>query len=168
MQIVYELSEKDFLGAYRAHRDRNIFRKWGGRALIALIVTGVAALFFGALVEHSVSGLASFAQLLGILVMWILLLWGLPRWSMRRQFRKQPGAHGSRTVILDGAGAHWRWDGGSSDVEWRNYIRWVEGMNQILFYTSPACFNILPKRALTAEELLELRTLLQQNVQTCK
>jgi hypothetical protein len=67
---------------------------------------------------------------------------------------------------LDASGAHWRWNGGSSDVEWKNYIRSVEGKNQILFYTSPACFNILPKRTIGAEQLGELRSLLNQKVQS--
>lgn len=96
--------------------------------------------------------------------MWFLVLWWLPRWSMSRQFFKQPGAHGPRTLLLDELGAHWRWNGGSSDIEWKNYIRSVEGKSQFLFYTSPACFNILPKRALEAEQLVELRTLLKQHI----
>ncbi|MGO8793202.1 MAG: YcxB family protein [Candidatus Sulfotelmatobacter sp.] len=87
-------------------------------------------------------------------------------WSARRQFLKQPGAHGLRTVLFDDLGAHWRWNGGSSDIEWKNYVRSLEGLNQILFYTSPACFNILPKRSLSPDQLNELRTLLAQQIQT--
>ena len=71
-------------------------------------------------------------------------------------------------LTLDASGAHWRWNGGSSDVDWKNYIRWAEGRNQILFYTSPACFNILPKRAIAAEQLNEIRSLLNQNIQVAK
>ena len=104
----------------------------------------------------------------GLVVMWLGILWVLPWWLMRRQFLRQPGAHGPRTAVLDDSGTHWRWNGGSSDVEWRNYIRSVEGNNQILFYTSPACFNILPKRALAAEQLNELRELLKQRIPTGK
>ena len=100
--------------------------------------------------------------------MWIVLLWVLPRWNMRRQFRKQPGAHGARTLLLDSAGTHWHWNGGSSDIEWKNYIRWVEGQNQILLYTSPACFNILPKRTLETQQLDEVRGLLTQNIRPTK
>ncbi len=103
-----------------------------------------------------------------LVVIWIGVLWVLPWWMMRRQFSGQPGAHGPRTLTLDATGAHWRWDGGSSDVEWKNYIRSVEGKNQILFYTSPACFNIVPKRAIAAGQLGELRSLLSQNIQTRK
>jgi len=70
--------------------------------------------------------------------------------------------------VLDASGAHWRWDGGSSDVEWKNYIRSAEGKNQILFYTSPACFNLLPKPVLAAEQLTEIQSLVQQNLQPRK
>ncbi len=57
-----------------------------------------------------------------------------------------------------------RWNGGSSDVEWKNYVRAFEGKNQFLLYTSPACFNIIPKRVMTQEQLLELQRLLKQNI----
>jgi hypothetical protein len=85
-------------------------------------------------------------------------------WSARRQFLKQPGARGARTVLFDDIGAHWRWNGGSSDIEWKNYVRSVEGKNQILLYTSPACFNIVPKRALGKEDLIRVLALLRQRI----
>jgi len=119
---------------------------------------------FGFLVNPSAQMAKDLLPLLGLVIAWIAIIWILPRWSMRRQFLKQPGAHGPRTLLLDSTGAHWRWDGGSSDVEWRNYILSVEGKNQFLFYTSPACFNILPKRALAAAQLSEIRELLKQNI----
>jgi hypothetical protein len=49
-------------------------------------------------------------------------------------------------------------------VEWKNYVRSVEGKNHILFYTSPACFNIVPKRALGKEELIRVLALLKQRI----
>jgi len=70
--------------------------------------------------------------------------------------------------MLDDTGVHWRWSGGVSDIEWKNYIRALEGKNQILFYTSPAAFNMLPKRALTAEQLTEVRQLLAQHIPATK
>lgn len=66
--------------------------------------------------------------------------------------------------MLDTDGTHWRWDGGSSDVEWKSYVRWIETKNEILLYTSPVLFNIVPKRALTSEQLSQLRTLLTQSI----
>jgi hypothetical protein len=38
------------------------------------------------------------------------------------------------------------------------------GRDQILLYTSPACFNIAPKRALCKEDLIEVLPLLKQRI----
>ncbi len=168
MQMAYELTDKDFTESYIAHRNRSTFRKWSRRLFQWAAGLFAAFIVFGFLIKPSVEMARGLTPLFGLVIMWILLLWWLPRWSMRRQFLKQPGAHGPRTLLLDASGAHWRWNGGSSDIEWKNYIRSVEGKNQFLFYTSPACFNILPKRALGAEQLREVRELLRQNIQAAR
>jgi hypothetical protein len=121
-------------------------------------------LFSVFLIDHNAQAARGVLPGVGFALMSIGFVRLYPRWSMQRQFHKQPGAHGPRTLMLDGAGAHWRWNGGSSDIEWKNYIRYVEGNSQFLFYSSPACFNILPKRAIASEQLNELRELLKQNI----
>jgi hypothetical protein len=125
-----------------------------------------AFLLFGAMKAGNTRTLLPF---FGLMIVWFAVLGGLPMWwSARRQFLKQPAVHGPRTVSLDAAGTHSRWNGGSSDVEWKNYIRFVESENQFLLYTSPACFNIIPKRALEAEQQSELRALLGQHISAAK
>ncbi len=165
MQFSYELTERDFTQAYRLHRNRHGLIKWFRRLLISVFVLCASVIFLGFLVKPSAKAAHDLMPFFLLTVMWIILLWILPLWSMRRQFSKQPGAHGPRTVTLDSSGAHWRWNGGSSDVEWRNSIRSIEGKNLILFYTSPACFNILPKRAVLADQLDNLRQLIRQNIE---
>jgi len=49
-------------------------------------------------------------------------------------------------------------------VEWKTYVRWMETRNQILRCSSPVQCAIVPKRALSAEQLSELRTLLTENI----
>jgi len=168
MQIAYELTQQDFIEAYSVHRNRNAFSKWSRRLFVWMAGLFTAAVLLGFLIKPSLQAAKSLMPLLVLVVMGIAILWILPCWTMRRQFVKQPGAHGPRTVGLDASRAHWRWDGGSSDVEWKNYIRSAEGKNQILFYTSPACFNLLPKRVLAAEQLTEIQSLVQQNLQPRK
>jgi hypothetical protein len=168
MEITYELTKQDFTEAYFAHRNRTAFSKWSRRVFIWILGLLATLVFVGFLIKPSVQAARNLAPFFALVPMWIAILWLLPRWSMGRQFTRQPGAHGPRTLMLDASGAHWRWDGGSSDVEWKNYIRSVEGKNQILFYTSPACFNILPKRGLAPEQLAAVRSLLQENIQTRK
>jgi hypothetical protein len=166
MEISYELTQRDFTESFAAHRNRRSAAKWIRQFVWWALILSSAFLLFGAIRTGNTRTLLPFFGFVAIL---LVLLGGLPWWlSARKQFLKQPGAHGLRTVVFDASGTHWRWNGGSSDVEWRNYIRTLECENQILFYTSPACFNILPKRAITSEQLSDLRSLLSQNIQTGK
>jgi hypothetical protein len=45
---------------------------------------------------------------------------------------KQPSAQGERTAWFDSNGVNWQWDGGSSVVQWKTYVRWMETNHQIL------------------------------------
>lgn len=168
MQIAYELTQNDFTEAYSVHRDSKVLSKWSRRLFIGIAGLIVALSMVGFVSKTSIQGAESLLPIVALMVLWVAILWVLPWWTMRRQFVNQPGAHGPRTVVMDESGAHWRWTGGSSDVDWKNYIRLAEGKNQILIYTSPACFNILPKRALAGEQLGEVRSLLSQKIQSRK
>jgi len=164
MEINYELTEKDFTESFLIHRNRRPATKWIRRIVISSMVLVCLFFFVGSLLAHNTRTLM---PMFALLILWVLIFSGLPyRLTARRQFRKQPGAKGPRTLTLDAGGVHWRWNGGSSDVEWKNYIRFVEGANQILFYTSPACFNIVPKRALVPAQLSKLREMLEQNIRS--
>jgi hypothetical protein len=164
MQIDYELRQDDFIESFVVHRNRNIFSKWLIRLLKSFAIVVALILALTLIVRPNAEETKSLIPFFGLILMWAALLWGHPRWSARRQFLKQPGAHGQRTVLLDDSGVHWRWNGGSSDIAWRNFVRSLEGKRQFLLYTSPACFNIIPKRVLTPEGLLELRALLKRNI----
>jgi len=164
MHIIYELTKKDFAEAYQAHRDRTGLRKWTRQISIGITGIFTALILFVLLVKPNAPEATAMTPYFGLVSIWLLLTVFLPRWNIQRQFTKQPGAHGARTLLLDASGMHWRWNGGSSDVEWKNYIRLVEGKSHFLFYTSPACFDILPRRALGPEQLTEVRQLLKQNI----
>ena len=164
MQITYELTQKDFTEAYIAHRNRKAWRKWARWTFVSIAGLFTAIILFGFLVKPSWEQAKVLMPFLVIVMMWIGVLWLLPWWTMRRQFLQQPGAQGPRILTLDDSGVHWKWNGGSSDVAWKNYVRSLEGKNQILFYTSPACFNILPKRVLAPEQLGELQSLLEEKI----
>jgi hypothetical protein len=168
MQIGYQLSEKDFVEAYAAHCSKNPSLKWNRAISYGCLVLVLGAFIFYAIARNPPFNLTSYLPLLALAVMWFVIIRYYARWTVRKQFRNQPGAHGSRTVTFDTDGAHWRWDGGSSDIAWKNYTRWSEGKNQILFYTSPACFNILPTQGLSSEQVTEIRELLKQNIQPAK
>ena len=95
---------------------------------------------------------------------WIVLLRVSPWLGARTQFRKQPSAQVPKTLSLDGSGVQWRWDGGSADIDWKNFTKWQESKTHFLLYTSPIIFNLIPKRVLTEDQVSEVRLLLSQNI----
>jgi len=162
MEITYELTQKDFTESFAAHRNRRPVMRWIRWTIAWILIVASALVLFGSIRTGNTKTLLPFFL---IVAMWLVILAGGPLWwSARRQFLRQPGARGPRTVLFDDIGAHWRWNGGSSDVEWKNYVRSVEGKNHILLYTSPACFNIVPKRALGKEDLVSVLALLKQRI----
>lgn len=166
MQISYRLNTEDFYQAFITHRNRNRFSKWLLRSVVAAALLFLA---FGAFIVIQQRTMESFVQslpLLAIAIVWAGIFWFHPRWTAHNQFSKQPSAQSERILTLGSDGVNWRWDGGSANIAWKNLIRSVEGKNLFLLYSSPACFNIIPKRALSAEQIIELRGLLADQIRT--
>jgi hypothetical protein len=165
MEITYHLEQRDFYDALIAHRNRSKRMKWFHRliAYIIFIFVGIGG-FIGIVLEPNLQWLKNFFSILLIAAFYAGILWALPWWMAKNQFSKQPAAHGSKMVSLDSSGVHWRWDGGSSDIEWKNFIRVHEAKSQFLFYSSPFFFNIVPKRAFTPEQLTAFRALIAHYV----
>jgi hypothetical protein len=164
MEITYELTEKDFVEGYRIHRQRSSSGNWTP-SVYMFWASILAAVIVGLTNQHGIKGMV----ILGFMAFaWAALVSFHSRSSVRRQFRNQPAVHGPRTVVFDSEGAHWRLDGGSSDVAWKNYIQSIEGDTQILLYGSPASFIMIPERILDSAQLAELRELLKQNIQPTK
>jgi hypothetical protein len=164
MEVTYELVQRDFFDALIAHRNGSAFRKWTFRLVVLIVCLLAGLLLLQFALNPKSEPLAAFGPLFVFAVIWVALLWASPWLSARKQFSKQPGAQGPRTLVLNASGVHWRWNGGSADVEWKNYIRYLESKNEFLLYSSPAVFNIVPKRVFTPDQISELRELFAQNV----
>ena len=165
VQVTFEFTQKDFFQSYVAHRKRSAVSKWSFRLLASLVFTLAVLFTVAAGTTHpAFSNVAMAVLSWGY---WALLLWGLPWWFARRQFQNHPMAHGARKIVADADGLHVAWTGGSANMNWSNLVRYIEAKNQFLLYTSPACFNIIPKRALTPEQLSDFRSLLQERILPC-
>ena len=164
MELIYQLTQKDFFDSFVAHRNRTRVTKWSVRLMLVFVflLLGIGIVSLAA--SPSVSSFKRVAPLFLIVAMWILLIWVAPWRAARNQFSKQPSAKGPVTLVVDNAGVRWRWDGGSADLEWRNFVRLVESEKVFLIYSSPFYFNIVPKRTLAPAQVSELREILQQNL----
>jgi hypothetical protein len=168
MEINYELTEKDFRDAIIAHRNRTKSSKWAYRLLGILFLLGLAINLAGILIRPIDRSLPGDIPIAIIMLLGLIALWWWPRFAARTQFLKQPSAHGIRTVSLDSEGVHWRWSGGASDFEWKNFVRFVESKDHFLIYSSPAIFSIIPKRVLTLQEISDLRAFLAQYLSSAR
>lgn len=164
MEVTYELNQKEFYDAFISHRNRSAFSKWFFRILVSMVFLFLGVGLVMLVVHPDASTLSSLVPIIGVAAFWAAILWAAPWWGARLQFNKQPAAQGPRTMFLDSGGVHWRWNGGSTDIEWKNFIRFLEAKNHFLLYSSPVSFNIVPKRALTADQVRELRTLLSESL----
>ena len=160
MQVTFSLTQHDFFGSIIAIRNRKKWAKWVFRASLPVLALLIVFSLFTAPGSRLLPHLA---PLLFLVLLWAFLLWGSPWWLARTQ-SKQPSAQGERTASFDSNGVSWQWDGGSSRTEWKTYVRWMETKNQILICSSPVQCAIIPKRALSGEQLSELQTLLTTNI----
>lgn len=164
MEVSYQLTQRDFLDSFIAHRNRSPVTKWGLRLLFAFFFTLGGGVLLLVVLRPDRMKLSDVFPIFVLVAVWSFFIWGLPRWAARNQYRKQPSARGPITATFDAGGVHWRWDGGSSEIQWKNFIRCLEAREQILLYPSPAYFSIVPKRAFTSEQMAEFRTLVGQHI----
>jgi YcxB-like protein len=164
MEATYELTQKDFFDSFVAHRSRSLATRWFWRFTTALICFLLAAGLLGVAARPSFQTLSDLARVMVFPILWAAIVWVIPWWTASNQFSKQPKAPGPRKMTADANGIRWDWEGGCANVEWKGFTRWLECKSEILVYTSPACFNIVPTRALTPEQLSEFRGLLTQKL----
>ncbi len=161
MQITYELNETDFVQAMNAHR----YAKGPTPAIPLMVGSVIGGIFLWDLVKHH--DLTS--RLLPVLILAVsafigFLFWASPRRFALKQFRSSPCVHGPRSLTLDEAGLHWKWDVGATELGWKNITKFVESQNQFVFYTSPVLFNPVPKRDLSSERISELRSFVLEHL----
>lgn len=84
--------------------------------------------------------------------------------SARNQFAKSPALREPRRIEFNDEGVKTDSEIASSQVSWKAILRYVESKDAFLLYTSPACFAIVPKRVLQAEQVDELRRLFQTHI----
>jgi len=165
MIVNFQFTLDDYRNGFRAHyrKGASAYRRWMLKLVLAI---GVLLLLAGILVVITRQGPMTAALpplLLGVAWTWIgtgkmYLL------SAKSQFAKSPVLREPRRVEFSDEGV--KTDAGiaSSQVSWKSFLRYVESTETFLLYTSPACFVIVPKRVLQAEQVNELRRLFQAHI----
>jgi hypothetical protein len=165
MIVNFQFTLDDYRNAFRAHyrKGASAYKRW---MLRLVLVIGVLLLLASILMVITRQGTLNAALppfLLGAAWTWI----GMGKiylLSARSQFAKNPALRGPRRIEFNDDGV--KTDSGiaSSQVSWKAFLRYVESTDTFLLYTSPACFVVVPKRVLQAEQVNELRRLFQTHI----
>ena len=163
MEVTYELTKADLVDAVKLHRSRSAFSKWFPRLISSVAFVGAAVGLLQMASSRTSQTFSNFAPLFVLAALWAGIIWVSPWLFAKRMFG--PSLKGPRTIQVNVGGLQLRWSGGRSDFAWNNFIRYLEGSNHFLLYTSPASFTVVPKRAFVPQQLSEFRTILDRDIQ---
>ncbi|QCI67240.1 YcxB family protein [Phreatobacter stygius] len=156
--VTVTLTEDDYAAANKLHVLNEYRRPWSLIAIACIVV--IYCLFIYA----SVTGFRSFAiPGLYVHIIFIALL-ALPAvnylvlapYTARKTFRQQKTLHHPITYSWSEAGLKATNVSGEWLVPWTDYLKWSEDDRVVLFYQAPRLFQMLPKRAVTAEQLADV------------
>jgi len=98
----------------------------------------------------------------------MLFFLSIPLWSKRAQknhYTKSNALHGRLTLDVDDSGIHFGGPITSAQVAWAYFGKFFEDERAfVLYQKNQAIFHMVPKRALSADQVAGFRQYLQQNV----
>ena len=168
-QIRFRPEEADYVAATRAAWLKSLgSRRFAiGLAVIMAIVIAIPvattwseANFRATLLAIALIGGAVFAWLAACLGLSFLLI---PR-RCRRLFRQQRTLHRDFDVEWTDDHLVYRSDTATSTIAWPDYYKWLEGSSVFLFYLNEQLHHFVPKRALTVEQITDLRNVASASV----
>jgi YcxB-like protein len=164
MEVNYQLTVDDYRRAIKASRNRNSFLRWSYRLSqgIVILALGVGVTLFA--IEPHNRAIQNLAPLYVILMFWILWFLGTPYLSARSQFRASPSTKTPINFTFTDEGLHFRSKLADSKVDWSAYVNWVEEKAIFAVFPHPRIFIVIPKRAFSADQLIEFRELLCEKV----
>jgi YcxB-like protein len=163
MHVDYEISEKDYLDGQKLAIKNSSVRmvRWTRFVLPSFGAFLAVFLIHGILTQgFSVSVLPGMAFSLFFLL--------IPFLSLRKQktlYAKSNALHGRLTLDVDDSGIQFGGPITSAKVAWAYFGKFFEDERVfVLYQKNQTIFNMVPKRALSADQVADLRQYLEQNV----
>jgi hypothetical protein len=163
MHVDYEISEKDYLDGQRLAIKNSSVRmiRWTRFVLPSLGVLVAVLLIYGILTQgFSVSMLPGMAFSL-----FLLLTPFLTRRKQKTLYARSNALHGRLTLDVDDSGMQFGGPITSGKVAWAYFGKFFEDERTfVLYQKNQAIFHMVPKRALSTDQVADLRQYLQQNI----
>jgi hypothetical protein len=160
MQIEFQCDLRDYENLFAAQQVKRIGRKiliasLGGLLIIALVFTLVSL------------GLPEGRSFVFIIVSWFALTFAsfvARRIWIRRDFRGHPRFSQKQVVQVDGVGLFVESEVEQSELSWAAFERFQETQTLFLLYLGARSVQVIPKRALSTDQMVELRQLLSSKL----
>lgn len=163
MHVDYEISERDYLDGQRLAIKNSSVRmiRWTRFVLPSFGVLLAAFLTYGILTQgFSVNMLPGMAFSL-----FFLLTPFLTRRKQKTLYAKSNAMHGRLTLDVDDSGIQFGGPITSGKVAWAYFGKFFEDERTfVLYQKNQAIFHMVPKRALSAEQVAGFRQYLEENV----
>ena len=140
----FQLSEDEFIAG-------SLALSWKRRTFI------IFAIAFGLLVAslafHGHTMVESIAYPFGGIVALLVFVYFLSRYRLKKIFRETASLQEVINVVIDDQQLDYSWARGSYVLPWSNVRRWKETRNFIILFESSFFGRLLPKRALSSDEI---------------
>lgn len=163
MKVTFELTADDFYDAMKACRRKTIRAPWALPVMTAAFILSVTYLVFRGAPFKDLIPLV-LACIAGLIVSILVSLWR--RSAVRKQFHGNPSTRGLITLAVEESGLRLRSQHTDSIATWSSFVMWSEGKSVFAIMTSPAAYLAVPKRALSAEQLIQFRELLRSKIRS--
>jgi len=166
IQVRFRLTFNDYLKAQQLHGKRS----WGphlwfvlGRTLIPAAGIVYLLVFVLALWRTTPIGWLLVAIPCGVyFALYPLMI----RIRLKRCYRRTRSGDGENSAEFGEESIRINAENTSSELNWKAIESYREDKNVFLLYLAPAKFIALPKRALTPQQIVELRSMLTRQVRT--
>jgi YcxB-like protein len=152
------LTAEDYVAANRLHC-LNCFRRRSAVAVGVMFVLAYVVWMAIARIDQwpTIGVVALNAGFAAVVLFLIANYFLLVPFTTRRTYRKHRALHRPYTFAWSESGLTITSESGEWKVAWSDYLKWDENAQIFLLYQAPRLFNMLPKRVLTPEQIVDLR-----------
>jgi len=158
MEIHYQCNLSDYDEALNAQRSVKTTK--------IIVIAGFALVFISEVIAVNL-GIRQGVATVAIVVLSLTFSLGVsifrPRW-IKKDFQNHPNFPREQTLLIDDSGLHWKTEVANNDTLWTAYTGYRETKNLFLLYLGKRLFQVIPKRALSSNDLDSLRELLREKL----
>jgi hypothetical protein len=152
------LTADDYIAANRLHFLKCLRSRGALAALAMLVLAYLVWMTIAHIDRWGTIGVIALNACLAAVVVWMVAHYFLlVPVSTRRTYSKHKTLHRPYTYSWSETGLTITGTGGEWHLAWNDYLKWDENAEIFILYQAPRLFNMVPKRALSPEQIVDIR-----------